>query len=108
MSEDKPKTALSDLKLFHVSVSLDFDMAVFAPDEEGANKVARGHWSTEMFDAGHEPDFSSQEMTDRPHTHGDVDPDALPWAPEGTACENGCENPQRTLAEYMEERGLKK
>jgi hypothetical protein len=98
---------LAKLKLFTVSVSLNFDMAVFAGDEKEARKVAQRHWSTDAAGLAVEPDFMPVEMTEQRHTRGDCDLDMLPWAPEGTICESGCENPQRTLDEYLTERGLK-
>lgn len=106
MTDEAPKTKLEDLRLFKVQVSVEFDIAVFAQDEEEARKVATRHWHQELQDGGIEPDLFPEPMTEQTWTHGDCDPDSLPWAPDGTVCEDGCENPQRTLQEYLEERGL--
>ena len=106
MSDPITRTPLADLKLFNVNVIVELDMPVFARDEAEARKVAAAHWSQEVLDGGSEPEFNAQEVKKEAWTHGDIDPDTLPYAPTDTACEHGCNNPQRTFQEYMEERGF--
>jgi hypothetical protein len=101
---------MADLKLFHVSATLNIDMVVLAESQAQAEEVGKKNWYEEVRDAGLEPEgYYAREVTDAGQVEwmGEDNLDGcMPYGPEDRTFENGCSSPQLTLNEYMKQMGI--
>jgi hypothetical protein len=96
------------LKVFHVMCQINIDMVVLAESGEHAERIGERHWHEEMQNAAPPGRFSAFEVTDRrglAYLADDVLACVPPYGPDGI-WENGCASPQRSIAEYLRERGV--
>lgn len=96
------------LKMFHVTCQIDIDMVVLAESGEHAMRIGERNWREEMQNAAPANRFSAFEVTDRHVVSHLADEDlecVPPYGPDGV-WENGCSSPQRSIAEYLRERGV--
>jgi hypothetical protein len=96
------------LKVFHVTCQIEIDMVVLAESSEHAERIGERNWHEEMQNAAPPSRFSAFEVTDRRGLSHLADEDlecVPPYGPDGI-WENGCSSPQRSIAEYLRERGV--
>lgn len=96
------------LKVFHVSCQIDIEMVVLAESGEHAKRIGERNWHEEMVNSAPPGHFVAFEVTDRSGVSFLADEDlecVPPYGPDGI-WENGCSSPQRSIAEYLRERGV--
>jgi hypothetical protein len=107
-TDDKPPPKH---KLYHVTCEIEIDMVVLAENDEQAKRLGEKYWYEEMSNASLSPStYHAMEVRHRRDLGylEDRDLETIPpWGPDGI-WENGSSSPQRSIFEYMEERGIKR